>query len=117
VPINYTPARDTARLDADTQNIMKQISSILGALFLLAGCASSSPIATGKDTYMLTKTSAGGVFVSGTSVKADLLKEANEFCAKQGKTMTLLNGTAKNAIPFARMPSSEISFQCVEDKT
>jgi uncharacterized protein YcfL len=93
---------------------MKRISSLSVALILLAGCASSGPIATGKDKYMLTKTSAGGVFVSGTSVKADLLTEANAFCAKQGKVMTLLNATAKNAIPFARMPSSEISFQCVE---
>jgi uncharacterized protein YcfL len=93
---------------------MKRISSLSLALTLLAGCASSGPIATGKDTYMLTKTSAGGMFVSGASVKADLLTEANAFCAKQGKIMTLLNGTAKNAIPFARMPSSEISFQCVD---
>jgi hypothetical protein len=93
---------------------MKRISSLCAALVLLAACASSGPIATGKDTYMLTKTSAGGAFVSGASVKADLLIEANAFCAKQGKVMTLLNATAKNAIPFARMPSSEISFQCVE---
>lgn len=62
---------------------------------------------------MLAKTSAGGAFVSGASVKADLLKEANEFCGKQGKQMQLGTSEAKNAIPFARMPSAEISFSCV----
>lgn len=79
----------------------------------LFGCASSGPIATGTDTYMLAKTSAGGVFVSGASVKADLLIEANDFCSKRGKTMSLIDSSAKNAIPFARMPSSEINFKCV----
>jgi hypothetical protein len=42
-------------------------------------------------------------------VKADLLIEANAFCAKQGKAMTLITVDAKNATPFVRMPSSEIS--------
>jgi hypothetical protein len=91
---------------------MKKLFFYTAATFLLAGCASSGPIAIGKDTYMLTKTSAGGVFVSGASVKADLLKEANEFCDRKGGTMTLLTADAKNAIPFARMPSSEIHFEC-----
>ena len=79
---------------------------------LILGCSSSGPIATGPDSYMLAKTSAGGAFVSGASVKADLLKEANAFCAKQGKIMSLTGADAKNAIPFARMPSAEINFKC-----
>jgi hypothetical protein len=90
---------------------MKKITLIL--LVALAGCASSGPVAIGKDAYVLTKTSAGGMFVSGATVKTDLLQEANEFCAKSGKTMELTSGEAKNAIPFARMPSAEISFKCV----
>jgi hypothetical protein len=87
--------------------------SFATAVFLV-GCASSGPIATGKDTYLINKTSAGGVFVSGASVKAELLTEANAFCAKQGKTIQLLSADAKNAIPFARMPSSEVNFKCVD---
>lgn len=86
--------------------------TVMLAAAMLAGCASSGPIATGKDTYLINKTSAGGAFVSGQSVKADLLTEANAFCSKQGKVMTLLNADSKNAIPFARMPSAEINFKC-----
>lgn len=79
----------------------------------LAGCSSSGPIQTGQNTYLLTKTSAGGVFKPGASVKADLLVEANEFCAKSGKQIELTSSDAKNAIPFARMSSAEIQFKCV----
>jgi hypothetical protein len=82
-------------------------------LLLLAGCASSGPISVGKDVYMINKTSAGGMMVPGSAVKAELLGEANAFCGKSGKTMELLKGDAKNAIPFARMSSAEITFKCV----
>lgn len=84
----------------------------LAVVATLAACSSSGPIATGKDTYLINKASAAGAFVSGQSIKADLLTEANGFCSKQGKTMTLLNADSKNAIPFARMPSAEINFKC-----
>jgi hypothetical protein len=91
---------------------MKFKISVLLAI-LLCGCSSSGPIATGKDTYMITKQSAGGVMVPGASVKAEILVEANQFCEKSGKSMQLLNSEAKNAIPFARMSSAEIQFSCV----
>jgi len=91
---------------------MKSVPFVLAAV-VLAACASSGPVQTGKDTYMITKTSAGGVFVQGASVKADIIAEASAFCSKNGKTIELINSGAKNAIPFARMPSAEISFKCV----
>ncbi|MFB9242262.1 hypothetical protein IV454_16885 [Massilia antarctica] len=82
---------------------------------LLAGCSSSGPVQTGKDTYMIAKTSGGGMFVSGATVKADLIQEGVAFCAKNGKTLELISGVGKNAIPFARTSSAEISFKCVGD--
>jgi hypothetical protein len=62
---------------------------------------------------MLTKTSAGGVFVSGSSVKGDLYIEANKFCASKGLAVDTVDASSKNAIPFARMPSAELHFKCV----
>jgi hypothetical protein len=91
---------------------MKSIPFLLVAAALTA-CASSGPVQTGKDTYMIAKTSAGGVFVQGSSVKAEIIGEASAFCTKNGKTIEMVNGTSKNAIPFARMPSAEIVFKCV----
>jgi hypothetical protein len=90
---------------------MKKI--IVLAVIVLAGCASSGPVQTGKDTYMIAKTSAGGMFVSGAQVKAELIQEGSAHCAKSGKALELINGEGKNGIPFARQTSAEISFKCV----
>lgn len=90
-----------------------KILTVSALALLLSACSSSGPIATGKDTYMITKQSAGGIMVPGASVKAEILVEANQFCAKSGKSMQLLTSDAKNAIPFARMSSAEIQFSCV----
>lgn len=79
----------------------------------MAGCASSGPVQTGKDTYMIAKTSGGGIFVSGATVKADLIQEGGAFCAKDGKTLQLISAESKNAIPFARTSSAEIAFKCI----
>lgn len=62
---------------------------------------------------MLSKTSAGGVFVSGNTVEADLYKEAGAFCAKQGMIVDTISAESANGIPFARMPNAEIHFRCV----
>lgn len=85
----------------------------LSVLLTLCACASSGVIPTGPDTYMLTKTSAGGVFVSGSSVKSDLYIEANKFCESKGLVVDTVDASSKNAIPFARMPSAELHFKCV----
>lgn len=80
----------------------------------LAGCASSGVQRTGPDTYMLSKTGAGGIFSSGSAVKADLYSEANAFCAGKGMVAETVNADAKNAIPFVRMNSAELEFRCVQ---
>ena len=85
----------------------------LAGCLLVAGCASSGVIPIGSDTYMLTKTSAGGAFVSGAAVKGDLYVEANKFCADKNLVVETVEASSKNAIPFARMPSAELHFRCV----
>jgi hypothetical protein len=92
---------------------MRLIAALLVNTALCA-CASSGVVPTGPDTYMLTKTSAGGMFVSGSSVKSDLYVEANKFCASKGLVVDTVDATSKNAIPFARMPSAELHFKCVK---
>jgi hypothetical protein len=91
---------------------MKKIAA-LAYVVVLAGCSSSGPLQIGPDTYMITKRSAGGLMTPGVVVKGDIIKEANEFCSKSGKQTDLVSGDSKNAIPFARMSSAEITFKCV----
>lgn len=90
-----------------------KVLTVAGCPFL-AACASSGVIPTGPDAYMISKTSAGGVFVSGTSVRADLYVEANKYCNDRGLVVDTVDATSKNAIPFARMPSAELQFKCVQ---
>jgi hypothetical protein len=61
---------------------MKKFLFIVATVYLV-GCASSGPVPIGKDTYMISKQSAGGAFVSSGSVKADVFREANQFCISQ----------------------------------
>jgi hypothetical protein len=37
------------------------------------------------DTYMLSRTDKGGIFGNSAAMKADVIREATEFAAKQGK--------------------------------
>ncbi len=93
---------------------MKRIVLVLAAL---SGCASTGVIQTDPGVYMLAKQSAGGLFVSGEEVKADLYIEANAFCAKQGgRQVQTINAESANAIPFAHTSQAKIAFRCVDPR-
>lgn len=87
-------------------------AALLSAVTLM-GCASTGVISTGGDSYMLSKTGAGGMFSSGAAVKADLYTEANAFCAKRGMVVETISATDNNAIPFVRMNNAGLNFKCV----
>jgi hypothetical protein len=90
---------------------MKKLLILTAAI--LTGCASSGPVQVGNNTYLITKQSAGGVVVPGSVVKADIIGEENTFCSKSGKQTELISSDSKNAIPFVRMSSAEITFRCI----
>lgn len=52
---------------------------------LIAGCANPGIVQMSPDTYMLSRTDKGGIFGSSAAMKADVIREATEFAAKQGK--------------------------------
>jgi hypothetical protein len=81
---------------------------------ILVGCASSGPIPMGKDTYLITKQSAGGMFVSASSVKVQILKEAYAFCSSQNKVFQIVRTNELGAIP-GRLPSAEVQFMCLNE--
>ncbi|HEY8357678.1 MAG TPA: SHOCT domain-containing protein [Ramlibacter sp.] len=63
------------------------VSMYVGALCLaLSGCAANPPVTSlSPDTYMITRIDKGGIFGNAAAMKADVVREANEFAAKQGK--------------------------------
>jgi len=75
------------------------------------GCrgGGSGIVQISDDTYMHSKL--GGTFtLSGSAVKAELYKEANEFCAAKGEKMEPLTSTHSDmGINYA---SAEIQFKC-----
>lgn len=87
-----------------------------GALLLvisLAACSSTGVVPLDAGTYMVAKKSAAGVFGTPDGVRADIYTEANEFCARTGKTVETVSIEVKAAIPFVRTGSAMLQFRCV----
>jgi len=82
-------------------------------MLALTGCSSTGVVPMDKDTYMVSKRSAQIGFGPADGAKADVYREANEFCAKQNKKVetVALNMTDSG---FARPARAEIQFKCVD---
>lgn len=90
---------------------MRKITFAIAAL--LVGCSSTGPVQISKDTYMISKQSAGGMFVQPAAIRADIIREAAAFCMKSNKEFQLNSYNDTNALP-GRAPASEINFVCLD---
>lgn len=79
---------------------------------VLAGCASSGPVSTGNGTFLITKQSAGGAFVSPGEIKVQLIREGSAHCAGIGKKFQMTGSTDAKA-DWVTNPTSEIHYTCV----
>lgn len=78
---------------------------------LLVGCSTTTGIVKiSEDTYMLAKQDAS--VWSGAGVKVELYKEANAFCAGQGKKFVQVSNTSVDAVSKQTMAGAEIQFKC-----
>lgn len=82
---------------------------------LLGGCA-TGVVPTGQGTYMASKTSAGGVFVTPDGSAAYVYEQARSFCAEKGLEVETIELEKKNAIPFVRQTSATLRFRCEPKK-
>ncbi|MFZ6731875.1 hypothetical protein ACO0LG_08130 [Undibacterium sp. Ji42W] len=94
---------------------MKKLSLLIPVLILSACASSSGVVATGSDTYMISN-SRKGVDTTGSKVKAEALKDANEYCASKNKTIEIIKATQKDMVPFTSDAQAEIEFKCVANK-
>ncbi len=62
-------------------------------------------------TYMIAKRSAQVGFGPPDSVKADVYREANDFCAKEQKQVETINLEVTNS-GFARPGNVSLQFRC-----
>lgn len=82
------------------------------AAAILAGCTSSSGVVpAGQNTYMIARTQWG--FAGTSPIKADALKEADDYCRQRGKTMKVLKIVEK-PLKLGSEPAAEMYFQCLE---
>lgn len=81
---------------------------------ILSSCASSGAVPIGRDTFMITKQSSTG-FHSGASVKADLYREAYEFCMKKGLQFQPVKENSKDGVPGYAFANAEVVFRCLTE--
>ncbi len=86
--------------------------SIFLATVVLFGCQSTGIISMDQDSYMIgRKDGSPGLGVSLTN-KAEVYREANEFCRAKGLEVKTLQVTTTPARP-AQLGSTELHFKCV----
>jgi len=90
---------------------MKKVSTLVSIL-ILAGCASTGPVPMGQDTFMITKQSTTG-FHSRASVKADIYREANEYCLRMGRQLQPIKDNQVDGVPGRSFANAEIVFRCL----
>ena len=87
------------------------VASLL--LLFIGGCATAPAVPMGNDTYMISQTSAGGIFRSMSSLKTNVIERANAFAASKGKVAVPIAGKEAPAYP-GHMPSFEYQFRLVD---
>lgn len=93
---------------------IKKITPLMFVI-LLVGCTSSGPVPMGKDTFMITKLDMGPGFHSGGSVKADIFREANEYCVSKGLQFQPISNRSDDKIIGFATRSAEVTFRCLAD--
>src|SRR5208282_1912608 len=78
---------------------------------LISGCTSSGVVPMGQNTYMISKSVWG--FTGPAPIKAAELKEADDYCKKQGKVLRVTK-TVEIAIKFGSTPATEVYFKCLD---
>lgn len=88
---------------------------LITACSMLIGCASNSGVVSiGPDTFMVSRQAATGFSGSG-KLKAEALREAEEFCARKGKTIQIVNSTeSQPPYIFGNFPKAEVQFMCLD---
>lgn len=87
--------------------------SAVASVLILVACASADIIPMGTDTYMLSQTSAGGIFTNMGTLKSEVIQRANAFAESKGKVAIPV--AAREQPPFpGRMPNFEYQFRLVD---
>ena len=88
---------------------MKKLYALV--MLIMVGCASTGVIPMDAGTYMIAKRSAQFGYGPPDGVKADVYKEANEFCSKENKKVETIDLQVTNS-GFGRPGNVSLTFRC-----
>jgi hypothetical protein len=79
----------------------------------LSGCAANSGVvATGADTYFVSRQAATGITGMG-NLKGEALGEAGQFCSAKGKALQVISQSdTKPPYILGNYPKTELQFKC-----
>jgi len=83
---------------------------VTAASILLTACASNI-VPMDHGTYMISKSSRGGIFSSSDGPKAYVYEKANEYCAKKSLQVETIKFETHKDRPLAS--NTELQFKCV----
>ena len=90
--------------------IVKNISLLF--ILLISSCASTSNIVpAGPDTYMISGYDRS-IGASGGIVKAELFKQASDYCTKENKVFVPVNSSGVDYKVFRNLANAELTFRC-----
>jgi hypothetical protein len=89
--------------------------SILITAAVLTGCANTGVVPMDQDSYLIAKKSPQVGFGPPIGIKGEAYTEANDFCAKTGKSVETLKLSETNA-GFARSAAVSLEFKCVSKR-
>ncbi len=88
------------------------IVSLSAIIFALtSGCSTSDVISSGPDTYMVTSSGAG---FGTASVRENVYKKANDFCAKRGLVMVPVSFKARPGELGRSAPNADLVFRALK---
>lgn len=94
---------------------MKPLLLATMALIFCAGCASPTLIQLSPDTYVIYKEDHAGVFGNPYKEKEAVIKQANDFAAKQGKVAVPILLQTTPAAPMV-WPKTEYKFRLMSEE-
>lgn len=92
---------------------MKKITFVF--ILALVGCSATGVVPMDKGVYLVSKKSPQVGFGPSVTLKADVYKEANEFCSKQNKEVETVGFESTDA-GLAKSPTASLQFRCLEKK-
>src|SRR5476649_1060658 len=90
---------------------MKFSIALVIATVALTGCATSGVSPLGQNSYMITRHVYG--FSGTSSIKAELLQNADDYCKSRGKVL-LVTKTVEIPLAFGREASAEVYFKALD---